>query len=125
MIKLKNILKDKYNIATDVKLVTGSQHGLLFGDNGFIKVQIESPCTNPNCREELRRWVLRMAPSESFDRWSVSAAISERFDEPEQIVKYLSNTAEVYKALFKTLSNDYKELYDKWEELEFKDFERR
>ena len=119
MVELKSALRDKYNITT------GVQQGIVFGDNGLIKVQIEPPCTNPNCRKEQKKWLLRMAPSESFDRWSVSAAICERFDNTEQMAEYLSNSTEVYKALFKKLSKGYKELYDKWEDIEFEGFEKR
>ena len=111
--KIREILKEKYDIATAV------EHNMIIGDNGLIKVQIEPPCANPNCREDQKKWLLRMAPSESFDRWSVSPAICERFVTPKQMVVYLANTTEVYKVLFKKLSSDYKELDYKCAELEY------
>ena len=118
MSEIKNVLIDKYNIVTAVK------YGMIIGDNGFIKVQVEQPCANPNCREEQKKWLLRMAPSESFDRWSVSAAICKRFETSEQMVVYLSNTTEVYKALFEKLSSDYKELDGRCAELEYGEWDK-
>lgn len=119
MLEIQEILKDKYNIAT------GIQQNIIFGDNGLIKVQIELPRANCSHADVHSKWLLRMAPSESFDRWSVSAAVCERFDGAEQIVNYLSDPSEIYKRLFKRLSKDYQELYSQWEELEFENFEKR
>lgn len=116
--RVRDILKEKYDIATAV------EHDVIIGDNGLIKVQIEPPCTNQNCREDQKKWLLRMAPSEPFDRWSVSAAICERFETPQKLVEYLCYTRSIYVKLFARLSKDYKELYERWEELAFEGFEK-
>ena len=115
---IKIMLKNRYNLAADNK------YGMLVGDNGLIKVQVEPPRTNCLPTDEHSKWLLRMAPSESFDRWSVSAAITERFDAPEQIVSYLSNAADVYKMLLKKLSEDYKELEDKYLDSQYGEWDK-
>ena len=98
---IRDTLKEKYNLDTTIK------HDEIIGDNGLIKIRIEPPCKTPDCREEQKKWLLRMAPSASFDRWSVSAAIEERFDNPDRIVEFLCHVAMIYKKLFDSLSNDY------------------
>jgi hypothetical protein len=117
MQSVQSVLKHRYNVNAEIK------HGMIVGDNGFTKVQVEPPCQNPNCREDQKKWLLRMAPSQSFDRWSVSAAVSERFDRIEQIVEYLYNSSKVYAALFNKLSADYKELDEQYENLAYSDCE--
>lgn len=121
MVEIQNVLRDKYYIVTDIRTDVSLRDGMLFGDNGFIKVQAESPCLALNCREEQKKWLLRMAPSQSFDRWSVSAAVVERFDSPEQMAAYLADSSVVYKLLFEKLSEDYRELEEKYIELEYGD----
>ena len=111
--KIQKVLKDVYNVDTAVKWND------LVGDNKLIKVQIEPPRANCPSTDEHYKWLLRMAPSESFDRWSVSAAISERFDEPWQIAEFLSNACEVYKSLFNKLSENYKELNYRFTDMEY------
>ena len=118
MDKVRDVLKEKYNIDTSVK------YGMIIGDNGLIKIQIEPPRPNCDSVDEHSKWLLRMAPSASFDRWSVSAAISERFNGTNQIVERLCHTADVYRKMFAQLSNDYKELDDKCTELEYGDWDK-
>lgn len=113
MAGIQNILKDKYCVATIIR------HDMIVGVTGLIMVQIEPPRANCDPPDEHAKWLLRMAPHRSFDRWSVSAAISERFNGPEEIAAYLSDTAVVYKALFERLSEDYKELDDRCMEMEY------
>lgn len=117
MKKIQNVLKELYNLESVIK------HDEIIGENGIIKMQIQPPRANCTQTDEHSRWLLRMAPSKSFDRWSVSTAVLERFDNPEQIVKFLSNTSNVYKQLLHSLSNDYKELHERLEELECGGFE--
>jgi hypothetical protein len=111
--KIQDRLKEKYNLDTVVK------HDELNGDNGLIKVRVEPPCSNPDCRDEQKKWLLRMAPSASFDRWSVSAAIEKRFDDPDQVLEFLCYTAMVYRTLFSAISKDYVTLSEENERLEY------
>lgn len=116
--KIQDILKEKYDLATTVK------YDMVIGDNGVVKVQIEPPCKNPDCRDEQKKWLLRMAPSVSFDRWSVSAAISERFDSPERVVEYLCYVSLIYRKLFNQLSKDYKDLDDRYLVFEYGEYDK-
>jgi hypothetical protein len=113
MSKIQNIPKSKCEVDAVVECND------IIGDNEIIKIRIEPP--RPNCpsTDEHSKWLLRVAPSESFDRWSVSEAISERFDNTAQISEFLSNTSDVYKMVLQRLSEDYKELEGRYMELEY------
>ena len=56
----------------------------------------------------LDKWMLRVAPRASFDRWGNSAVIEEFFNNETEILNYLKeNQLHIYKELFFVLSNDY------------------
>ena len=79
-----------------------------------------------NCpaSDEHSKWLLRLASSASFDRWGVSAAISERFDNTVQVTEFLSNTSAVYKMVLQRLSEDYKELEDRYMDAEYGEWDK-
>lgn len=57
------------------------------------------------------KWMLRMTPRASFDRWANSRQIEEFFDTAERLNQYLAkNRLNIYKTLLTQLSEDYKEL---------------
>ena len=54
------------------------------------------------------KWLLRIAPISSFDRWANSTIIEEFFISDIELYNYLcNNQLNIYKALLKGLSNDY------------------
>lgn len=58
--------------------------------------------------DHLDKWMLRVAPRVSFDRWGNSAVIEEFFNNETEILNYLKeNQLHIYKELFFVLSNDY------------------
>lgn len=58
--------------------------------------------------DHLDKWMLRVAPRVSFDRWGNSAVIEEFFNNETEILNYLKeNQLHIYKELFFMLSNDY------------------
>jgi hypothetical protein len=100
MIKVRDILKEKYDIKTSV------EYGIINGDNGYIKIQITPPSGEPSpCRTT---WRLRMHPSESFECWGSPSAICEEFDDEHMMAEYLSDVTNIYKTLFQHLSHDHK-----------------
>ena len=57
------------------------------------------------------KWLLRLAPAVSFDRWANSSYIEEYFDSADDMREYLYNRKFViYGQLFGMLSEDYAEL---------------
>ena len=63
------------------------------------------------------KWMLRVSPSGSFDRWANSTAVEEFFDTDTELCSYLNDhQLEIYKALLVRLSRDYDELYTAFEE---------
>ena len=59
------------------------------------------------------RWMLRVSPMASFDRWANSTAIEEFFDTEAELCNYLNeNQLRIYKSLLDYLSNDYEEIYE-------------
>lgn len=58
------------------------------------------------------RWMLRVAPIVSFDRWANSMAVEEFFDSEMGVCCYLKNHQfDIYKAMLRRLSDDYNEEY--------------
>lgn len=51
------------------------------------------------------RWMLRVAPISSFDRWANSTAVEEFFDTDIELCNYLcEHQLDIYKAILKRLS---------------------
>mgnify|MGYP001772152489 CR=1 FL=1 len=66
--------------------------------------------------DHLDKWMLRVAPRASFDRWGNSAVIQAYFNNETALLNYLENNQlDIYKALFSSLSDDYKYLSDNWD----------
>ena len=64
------------------------------------------------------RWMLRVAPISSFDRWANSTAVEEFFDTEIEVCNYLSaNQLDIYKDILRRLSEDYHELSEDYDEL--------
>ena len=56
------------------------------------------------------KWMLRVAPISSFDRWANSTAVEEFFDTDIEVCNYLyDHQLDIYKDLLKRLSDDYDE----------------
>lgn len=59
------------------------------------------------------RWMLRVAPIGSFDRWANSTAVEEFFDNDTELCIYLTeHQLDIYKSMLSRLSEDYEEVYD-------------
>lgn len=102
MTKTQELLREKYDIVTNI------EHGIINGDNGYIKIQITPPSGEPSpCRTN---WRLRMHPSESFECWSKPVAICEEFDNEQLMAEYLTNVTNIYRILFHYLSHDHKKV---------------
>lgn len=57
------------------------------------------------------RWMLRVAPISSFDRWANSVTIQEFFNTDIELCDYLAeHQLNIYKSLLKSLSEDYEEI---------------
>lgn len=57
------------------------------------------------------RWMLRVAPISSFDRWANSVTIQEFFNTDIELCDYLAEyQLDIYKSLLKSLSEDYEEI---------------
>ena len=112
MIQVQSLLNEKYNISTSI------EHGIINGDNGYVKIQITPPSgAQPPCRTT---WRLRMHPSESFERWGLPVAICEEFDNEQMVVEYLSDVISVYKTLFQHLSREHKKVKDERDRRKFR-----
>lgn len=58
------------------------------------------------------KWMLRIAPISSFDRWANSTAVEEFFLTDIEVCNYLhEHQLDIYKNLLESLSNDYEEIY--------------
>lgn len=58
------------------------------------------------------KYMLRVAPAASFDRWANSVVIQEFFDDEMSLCDYLEkNQVHIYQELLEALSEDYYELY--------------
>lgn len=58
------------------------------------------------------KWMLRVAPISSFDRWANSTAVEEFFLTDIEVCNYLhEHQLDIYKSLLECLSNDYEEIY--------------
>lgn len=82
--------------------------GMLEIDNGVIRCQIIAPHNGTG-----NRWLVRVAPSVSFDRWANSTAFRVFGDTFELIMDYLSdseNMAYILSNVLQSLSADFKEL---------------
>lgn len=56
------------------------------------------------------KWMLRVAPISSFDRWANSTAVEEFFDTDIEVCNYLyEHQLDIYKSLLERLSDDYDE----------------
>lgn len=54
------------------------------------------------------RWMVRIAPAVSFDRWANSCSIEEFFETVDDVVRYLEERElDIYKELLKDLSSEY------------------
>lgn len=54
------------------------------------------------------KWMLRVAPISSFDRWANSTAVEAFFDTDIEMCNYLhEHQLDIYKDLLKCLSDDY------------------
>lgn len=57
------------------------------------------------------KWMLRVAPIVSFDRWANSTAVEKFFDTNIELCNYLyENQSNIYKMLLECLSEDYQQL---------------
>lgn len=57
------------------------------------------------------KWMLRVAPLRSFDRWANSTAVEEFFSTDKELCNYLTNhQLDIYKAMLRRLSDDYEEI---------------
>lgn len=65
------------------------------------------------------RWLLRVAAISSFDRWANSTAVEEFFKTDIDLCDYLNTCQlDIYKAVLKSISEDYEELYKTYEDSE-------
>lgn len=63
--------------------------------------------------DDMDKFMLRIATRASFDRWGNSAVIQAYFNNETALLNYLENNQlDIYKALFSSLSDDYKYLSD-------------
>lgn len=57
------------------------------------------------------KWMLRVAPIVSFDRWANSTVVEKFFDTDIELCNYLyENQSNIYKMLLECLSKDYQQL---------------
>lgn len=58
------------------------------------------------------KWMLRVSPAASFDRWANSTVIQEFFDDDMSLCDYLDkNQLYIYHELLEVLTEDYYDLY--------------
>lgn len=63
------------------------------------------------------KWMLRVTPISSFDRWANSTAVEEFFDTDIELCNYLhDHQLDIYKNLLRDLSDDYNEIYNQLSE---------
>lgn len=91
--------------------------GVLEIDNDTLHCQIVSPHSGTG-----NRWLVRIAPSASFDRWANSTAFQGYFDTFELMKNYLTSSAcvaHILSDVLESLSADFKELNEYSETMEY------
>lgn len=91
--------------------------GVLDIDDNTLHCQIISPHSGTG-----NRWLVRIAPSVSFDRWANSTAFQGYFDTFDLMIRYLNSSACVVNILsdvLESLSADFKELQEYSETMEY------
>ncbi len=84
----------------------------IYGGNDFIVVLVAAPHEGNDYK-----WLLRMSPKVSFDRWANSCAVDEEFESADDLRYYLYDCeSDIYAKLFEALSEEYAELRDNAEE---------
>jgi hypothetical protein len=102
--RIQRYLATMLNIST----VLDDSGTTLYGNNNLITALVVTPHEGNE-----QKWVLRLSPLVSFDRWANSMCIEEHFDFAGDIYNYLDQCeTDIYVRLFETLSQDFKELQD-------------
>jgi hypothetical protein len=96
---ITRVLVDKYHLRVDT---TSPTH--MYGTNQIINLMVVSPHEGTK-----NRWMLRIAPMATFDRWANSTAIEQFFNSPEDVAFYLYGVRTVYQKLFESLSREVEE----------------
>lgn len=104
---IQHVLMGFYNIETElVSSLINPTNARLFGSSDYIRVLVVAPHEGND-----HKWLLRMSPAVSFDRWANSTSVEERFKSSEDLKSYLIVCKyKLYQQLFETLSGEYEEL---------------
>ena len=98
--KIVHVLKSKYHLNVDI-----SKESHLYATNDMINLMVVAPHEGTQ-----NKWMLRVGPMVTFDRWANSTSIERFFDRPAHVAAYLEEQMDyVYKRLFESLSNEIKE----------------
>lgn len=99
--KIQRRLKEDFGV--EAKLFPDGSG--LAGHSDLITVLVRAP------NGDDPKWLLRMSPSASFDRWANSMCIEERFDSGAEIRSYFYlHEKDIWKQLLRTLSEEYAEI---------------
>ena len=98
--RIKRVLRVKYRLNVDA-----SKESYLYAADDMINLMVVSPHEGTH-----NKWMLRIGPMATFDRWSNSTSIERFFDYPEHVAVYLEEHADyVYKKVLENLSREIKE----------------
>lgn len=94
--------------ALGVDTVMDEQGDRLASESGFINAIVVTPHDGTE-----DKWMIRLSPAASFDRWANSRYIEEFFITADKLRHWLyDETDEIVRGLFEMLSDDYVELRD-------------
>jgi hypothetical protein len=97
---IKRVLQRKYHLRVDA-----SSESHLYATNNVINLMVVSPHEGTN-----NKWMLRVGPMVTFDRWANSTSIERFFDCPAHVAIYLEDRMDyIYQCLFESLSREIKE----------------
>lgn len=93
--------------------VNSGQHYDVYEYDGHLEAKTDSAlfmAVSPHDGTN-NKWMLRVTPITSFDRWANSTAVEEFFGTDIELCNYLyEHQLDIYKMLLERLSEDYRQL---------------
>jgi hypothetical protein len=102
MKRIQNVMETLYNLRTETNQYNEHIHAV----NDTVIAEVVFPHSGTD-----GKWMLRITPFASFDRWANSCAIEKFFDSADEVSVYLETyRIDIYRKLLDYLSSDYEEL---------------
>lgn len=102
LVSIRREMEDLLHVKADIA------DGHIYARSDTIAALVVSPHSGTN-----GKWMIRVSPSASFDRWANSTAIEEFFDTSREVVNFLiCDLVRIYQKLLERLSQDYEELME-------------